>query len=172
MRVRLLHTAEVSPGHVRGAFSGLAPPLVPGEVSTFLPLLSSCYDRSRAQHDAPCVLLAVPEPEPGWMNLLLVGVDLFVPALTYVFGLSHVGGRRGVLSLARLAPPEEGPLSEEVLLRRLRVEVAHELGHAAGLVHCAVGDCAMHRSLWPESIDLKNPEFCASCREAVLRAGG
>lgn len=104
------------------------------------------------------------------MNLLLVGVDLFVPALTYVFGLSHLGGRRGVLSLARLKPPEESSLSEQVLLRRLDVEVAHELGHAAGLVHCVVNECAMHRSLWPESVDLKNPGFCASCR-ALLPHG-
>ena len=164
MKVRLLHTADVPPGHVRSAFSGLAPPLTPGETLLHRRSLSSFYDRSRAQYDAASALDAVPDPEPGWMNLLLVGVDLYVPALTYVFGLSHLGGGRGVLSLARLKPPEENAFSEELLGRRLRVEVAHELGHAAGLVHCVVNECAMHRSLWPESIDLKNPEFCASCR--------
>jgi archaemetzincin len=163
VRVRLLHTADVPPGHVRSAFSGLAPPLAPGESILFRGSLTPCYDRARAQYDAAGVLEAVPEPEPGWMNLLLVGVDLFVPALTYVFGLSHLAGRRGVLSLARLKPPEDNAFAEELLDRRLRVEVAHELGHAAGLVHCVVNDCAMHRSLWPESVDLKNPEFCASC---------
>lgn len=163
MRVRLLHTADVPPGHVRSAFSGLAPPLTAGDSVPFRGSLAPCYDRVRAQYDAFAVLEAVPTPEPGWLNLLLVGVDLFVPALTYVFGLSHLAGRRGVLSLSRLKPPEENAFSEEVLAHRLRVEVAHELGHAAGLVHCVVNDCAMHRSLWPESVDLKNPEFCASC---------
>ena len=163
MKVRLLHTADVPPGLVRSAFRGLAPPLVPGETVAFRESLARAYDRGRAQHDAATVLEAVPEPEAGWMNLLLVGVDLFVPALTYVFGLSHVDGRRGVLSLSRLKPPEESAVSEELLLRRLAIEVAHELGHAAGLVHCVVNDCAMHRSLWPESVDLKNPAFCASC---------
>ena len=164
MKVRLLHTGDVPPGHVRSAFSGLAPPLVPGEAMPFRTSLAATYDRTRAQYDAFSVLEVVPSPEAGWLNLLLVGVDLFVPALTYVFGLSHVGGRRGVLSLSRLKPPEESAVSEELLLRRLAIEVAHELGHAAGLVHCAVGDCAMHRSLWPESIDLKNPAYCLSCR--------
>ena len=164
MKVRLLHTADVSPGHVRSAFSGLAPPLAPGESLAHRVSLAPCYDRGRAQYDAFSVLDTVPAPEPEWLNLLLVGADLFVPALTYVFGLSHLSGGRGVLSLARLKPPEENELTETVLLHRLRVEVAHELGHAAGLVHCAVSDCAMHRSLWPESVDLKNPEFCGSCR--------
>jgi len=164
VKVRLLHTRDVPPGHVRSAFSGLPPPLVPAESAVFRGSLSSAYDRTRAQYDAAAVLEAVPDPGPGWLCLLLVEADLFVPALTYVFGLSHVDGRRGVLSLSRLKPPEESAVSEELLLRRLAIEVAHELGHAAGLVHCAVGDCAMHRSLWPESIDLKNPAYCLSCR--------
>jgi archaemetzincin len=163
VKVRLLHTADVSPGHVRSAFSGLAPPLSPGESLEHRASLVPCYDRVRAQYDAFSVLETVPAPEPDWLNLLLVGADLFVPALTYVFGLSHLAGGRGVLSLARLRPPEENEVTETTLVHRLRVEVAHELGHAAGLVHCAVNDCAMHRSLWPESVDLKNPEFCASC---------
>ena len=169
MKVRLLHTRDVPPGHVRSAFSGLAPPLVAAESAFFRGSLSSAYDRARAQYDAATVLEAVPDPGPGWLNLLLVDFDLFVPALTYVFGLSHLGGRRGVLSTARLKPPEESSVSEAVLLRRLDVEVAHELGHAAGLVHCVVNDCAMHRSLWPESVDLKNPAFCASCRALLPR---
>lgn len=172
MNVRLLHTADVQPGTVRSAFSGLAPPLSPGESIPFRGSLSSCYDRVRSQFDAASALELVPEPEAGWLNLLLVGVDLFVPALTYVFGLSHLAGRRGVLSLARLKPPEENATTEEVLHRRLRVEVAHELGHAAGLVHCVVNDCAMHRSLWPESVDLKNPDFCASCRVLLVERRG
>jgi len=167
VKVRLLHTRDVPPGHVRSAFSGLAPPLAAAESAVFKGSLSSAYDRSRAQYDAATVLESVPDPGPGWLNLLLVEVDLFVPALTYVFGLSHLGGRRGVLSTARLKPPEESAVSETILLRRLDVEVAHELGHAAGLVHCVVNDCAMHRSLWPESVDLKNPAFCASCRGLI-----
>ncbi|MBK8599073.1 MAG: peptidase M54 [Holophagales bacterium] len=170
MKVRLLHTADVSPGHVRSAFSGLAPPLVPGESLPHRGSFASFYDRARAQYDAFGVLETVPAPEPGWLNLLLLGADLFVPALTYVFGLSHLAGGRGILSVSRLKPPEENELSERVLVHRLRVEVAHELGHAAGLVHCAVNDCAMHRSLWPESVDLKNPEFCASCRARLPEA--
>ena len=122
-----------------------------------------CYDRTRAQVDASCLIEQVPEPEPGWSNLALTAADLFMPALTYVFGVSHLGGRRGIVSWFRLHPEEEGPDTRARFLRRITTEAVHELGHGMGLVHCVVPDCAMHRSLWPEGVDLKNPEYCPAC---------
>ena len=100
---------------------------------------------------------------PRYALLGLTGVDLFMPALTYVFGISHLGGRRGIVSWFRLHPDGKGPDAASVLVRRITTEVVHESGHAMGLVHCVVPDCAMHRSLWPEGVDLKRPDYCPAC---------
>ena len=118
--------------------------------------------------DAVAALEAIPAPEPGWTNLVLTPADLFVSALTYVFGLSHLGGRRCILSWARLKPESDETAYGVTLVRRLTVEMTHELGHSVGLVHCLRASCAMHRSLWPEAVDLKGAAFCDDCR-AELR---
>ncbi len=149
--------------------AGLPPPFVRGEHAKGIDL-RAYRDRVRSQVDAAAALDAVPAPAPGWTNLVLTPADLFVPALTYVFGLSHLGGHRGVLSWARLKPSAEEAALGVTLLRRLTVVMAHELGHGAGLAHCSLASCPMSRSLWVEAVDLKGSEFCADCA-AALRSG-
>jgi archaemetzincin len=129
--------------------------------------LDALLDRQRGQLDARALLQRLPPAAPGVHLLALVEVDLFLPVLTYVLGASELGRRRSVLSLARLVPPDAGP---GLLLYRASVEAVHELGHGLGLVHCAVPACPMHRTLWPEAIDLKQPLPCPSCL-AAIRAG-
>lgn len=166
--MRLLVPAEAPPGLAESAAAGLPAPFVAGEhVPGFS--LEAFRDHVRAQVDAAAALDAVPEPEVGWTNLLLTPADLFVPALTYVFGLSHLGGRRGVLSSFRLRPAPGEEALGITLLRRLTVVMTHELGHGAGLVHCRRADCPMNRSLWVESVDMKGTEFCADCRAELGR---
>jgi archaemetzincin len=133
------------------------------------PGLERFRDRMRAQVDAVAALDTVATPEPGWANLALTPADLFVTAITYVFGLSHLGGRRCVLSWARLKLEPGEPSPEATLVRRLAVEMTHELGHSVGLVHCPRADCPMHRSLWPEAVDLKGTLFCEECRSHLKR---
>jgi archaemetzincin len=166
MRVRLLVAAEAPPGLADEAVIGIAEPFTPGEALD-APDLERFRDRVRSQVDAVAALDAVPAPEPGVTNLLLTGADLFVPALTYVFGLSHLGGRRSVLSWARLKPEADQVSRGVTLARRLAIEMTHELGHSAGLVHCARAECPMHRSLWPEAVDMKETAFCDECRSAL-----
>ena len=62
-----------------------------------------------------------------------------------------------------LRAEEESAEAQARFTRRITVEAVHELGHGMGLVHCVVPDCAMHRSLWPEGVDLKRPEYCPAC---------
>jgi len=163
VNVRVLALGDVPPRLAEAVLAGLPRPYGGGETGRLVASLERCYDRTRAQVDAACLIGQIPEPEPGWALVGLTGVDLFMPALTYVFGISHLGGRRGIVSWFRLHPEETGPDAAGVLLRRITTEAVHELGHSLGLVHCVVPDCAMHRSLWPEGVDLKRPEYCPAC---------
>jgi archaemetzincin len=163
VKVDITVLGEAPPGLVDGVRERLPPPLRPGIVRRCEPPLGHCYDRHRAQLDAACTLEQLREAGDGAVALGVTGVDLFLPVLTFVFGASALGGRRSVVSWARLRPPEDGQVASQVLVRRLCTEAAHELGHALGLVHCVVPDCAMHRSLTPEAVDLKQATYCPSC---------
>lgn len=170
MNVRLLVPPEAPPGLLEGAAGALPAPFTAAEVRQGMPL-DPFLDHHRAQVDAARALEAMPQPERGWTALLLTAADLFVPALTYVFGLSHLGGRRGLLSWARLKPEASEAALGVTLSRRLTVEMTHELGHSVGLVHCARADCPMHRSLWPEAVDMKGIAFCDECRAELRKLG-
>jgi archaemetzincin len=173
VKARLLLLGEVPPGLAEAVLAGLPPPWSGGDAVRHPANLETCYDRQRAQVDALCVLEQIPPPPAGMAHLGLLSADLFLTALTYVFGVAHLDGGRAVASWARLR--EEGEYGEPgpVTVRRLVVEAVHELGHAVGLVHCAVPDCPMHRSLWPESVDLKQVDYCPSCLAQIAgRASG
>ena len=99
----------------------------------------------------------------------LVGVDLFVPVLTYVFGEAQLRGSSAVVSIHRLSPEVYGlPADEDLLLARLEKEAIHELGHTLGLLHCRAMSCVMRSSTYVEEIDLKPDTFCPAC-QALLQ---
>ena len=160
MKVRLaaLHPA---PELCQAILAGLPRPFEPGDRLELRLSQEPCRDRHRGQVDAACLVDLLPAPPPGWALLALTDADLFLPALTHVFGASRLGQGRGLLSWHRLQQPPE------LLRPRLLTEAVHELGHSVGLVHCAVPQCAMHRALWVESIDLKRPELCPACLESL-----
>lgn len=169
MKVRLLEIGRLPLGLSQWLQKRLPPPFSPGEIVPLRLDLSACRDVHRNQLDAQCVLDALPPAPEGHLLLALVADDLFFSVMTYVFGLTELGARRGVLSCHRLADDLEG--REEVLRQRALVEAVHELGHGVGLVHCQVNECAMHRTLWPEGIDTKEPRLCPTCLSA-LQANG
>jgi len=104
-------------------------------------------------------------------TLKLIGitkVDLYVPVLKYVFGLSEINGQCSLISLHRLIPQfYENPANHELLLTRAEKTALHELGHAFGLTHCRNRHCVMYSSTKIEDTDFKQPDFCPTCLELV-----
>lgn len=112
-------------------------------------------------------LAQAPLPE----GIALLGVteaDLYVPVLTFVFGEAQMPGRAALVSLHRLREEFYGlPPNPPQLDERLLKEALHELGHTQGLRHCGDWRCVMASSHAVEKLDVKDAEFCASCRRQL-----
>jgi archaemetzincin len=131
-----------------------------------------CFDPSRGQYRSTILLerLLTAPPDGAERRLGITSVDLFIPVLTFVFGEAQLDGTAAVVSTHRLAPEMYGlPPDPGLLAARIEKEAIHEVGHTLGLVHCTDGACVMHASTYVEEIDLKDAQFCASCRPAVIR---
>lgn len=116
------------------------------------PLLDALLDRAEAE-DA--------HPDERWM-LAVAGAALHAPGHGRVFGEAAIGGGCAVMGLASL---DDGKRCDETtLLGRATKEAVHELGHAAGLAHCADPLCVMYPSLHIADTDRKAERFCARCR--------
>jgi len=132
------------------------------------------YDAARNQYGSIPVLemLARQLPADARKLLAVTEHDLFIPVLTFVFGQAQLGGRVGVVSLARLRQEFYGLAPHrEVFMGRAVKEALHETGHMFGLVHCADRTCAMSLATSVRQIDIKQAAFCAACA-ARLPAGG
>jgi archaemetzincin len=101
----------------------------------------------------------------GSRLLGLIGRDLYLPMLSFVFGHAQLEGPVALVSLARLRQEFYGLRPDPDRLRqRAETEVAHELGHTFGLRHCEDSRCCMSLSTSIEEVDGKQPGFCRSCR--------
>jgi len=136
-----------------------------------LPPIDFAFDSARQQYASIAVLEMLLRRCPGGARLLAVTThDLFIPVLTFVFGQAQLGGRAGVVSLARLRQEFYGlPPDAEVLLARAAKEAVHETGHMFGLVHCSNRECAMTLSTRVVQIDFKAAHFCPPCAARVRR---
>jgi archaemetzincin len=137
-----------------------------------LPSADFAFDPARGQYGSIPVLSSLVErcPEDALKLLAITERDLFIPALTFVYGQAQLGGRVGVVSLARLRQEFYGlPANRPVFLERALKEALHETGHLFGLVHCAETECAMSLSTNIRQIDRKRAAFCASCSAHLLR---
>ena len=103
-------------------------------------------------------------PEERW-TLALTEAELCAPGRPFVFGEATLGGCCAVVSLARLRPHETS-LDPALLRERTLKEALHELGHVAGLAHCADPACVMAESSDVVEIDRKGAAFCPACRAA------
>lgn len=130
-------------------------------------------DPVRNQYYSTAILQAMqPLVEPGARLLAVTSVDLYVPVLTFVFGEAQLDGNCAVVSTARLHEEFYGlPARSDLLRERLVKEASHELGHTFGLRHCADWRCVMASSHAVERLDVKEAEFCGTCRKPVLHNG-
>lgn len=128
------------------------------------------YDERRSQYDCKAVLDRLKSrcPQQGIGILGITSVDLFLPILKYVFGLSEVGGRSAVISTHRLRPEfyQEQPDIPR-LLERVEKTAVHEVAHLVGLTHCRDLGCVMHASTIIQHTDAKGPTLCPTCLELL-----
>src|ERR1700690_2437913 len=104
----------------------------------------------------------------SWRMLGVVGVDLYIPILTFVFGEAQMGGPCALVSAHRLRQEFYGlPADPELYRQRVIKEAVHELGHTQSLTHCNDYSCAMAASHAVEWIDLKEGTLCSGCRAAA-----
>ncbi len=137
-----------------------------------LPGVEFAWDGTRKQYGSIQALEMLVRRCPD-DALKLLGVterDLFIPALTFVYGQAQLGGRAAVISLARLRQEfYQLPPNREAFLQRSYKEALHETGHTFGLVHCADPDCAMSLATNIRQIDRKRAAFCAACAAQLRR---
>ena len=129
--------------------------------------LQKAFDNGRNQYNSTALLSQLLRLGIGNTDkiIALVGVDLFIPILTYVFGEAQLSGPAAIVSCHRLANRFYG-MEDDVILHRERLEkeIVHEIGHTFGLKHCRQFECVMRSSTYVEEIDLKHSHFCVECR--------
>jgi archaemetzincin len=131
----------------------------------------ACFDPVRRQWNGARLLeeLDALGATQGVARVLgVTSFDLYIPILTFIFGLARLSGRPAVISLHRLLPEFYGlPADPDLVLRRLEKEALHEMGHTVGLKHCDEYSCVMHYSNTVEEVDLKGAAYCSACLAAV-----
>lgn len=136
------------------------------EVYASFPEPDYAFDSGRRQHSSTLILRNLSKVRPSGA-LRFVGIteaDLFIPMVTFVYGQAQLSGKVAVVSLARLDQGFYGLRSnKELLIRRARKEISHELGHTFGLIHCRNRSCIMSLSTEILQIDMKSEDFCPGC---------
>ena len=131
------------------------------------------FSKERNQYYSTAILEYIIENTIGNLNnyfVVLTELDLYIPALTFIFGEAQYKGRYSIISACRLH--EEfytGITNEKLLNERIIKEILHELGHNFGLNHCIDWDCVMHSSNSVEEVDIKGNFYCKSCIEELKK---
>ena len=123
-----------------------------------------CYNENREQYDALKILKKFDFPASAGKRIIYTSLDLYIPILTFVFGLAGLGGPTAIVSTCRLMNEFYGlPSDQDKLITRLYKETVHEYGHLLNLRHCSNYKCVMTSSSTVDDLDVKGDSFCTSC---------
>jgi archaemetzincin len=141
----------------------------PVEIGAGFSNLAQAYNPERKQYFSSKLLASLKKSERDERVVGIADVDLYVPRLNFVFGEADVGSGTAIVSLCRLRQEFYGLAPDEALfLERATKEIVHELGHTFGLGHCPNNKCVMHFSNSLADTDLKEANFCGSCRPKII----
>jgi archaemetzincin len=141
----------------------------PVEISATFSDLAQAYNPQRKQYISSKLLASLEKAEGEERVVGIADVDLYVPRLNFVFGEADIVSGTAIVSLCRLRQEYYGLASDEALfLERATKEIVHELGHTFGLGHCPNSKCVMHFSNSLADTDLKEANFCSSCRPKII----
>jgi archaemetzincin len=132
--------------------------------------LKKAYNAQRNQYYSTEILAQIiANPPPDAFRILgVVGPDIYIPVLTFLYGEAQFKGTGALLSIHRLYPDFYGQKDDaHLFLQRLIKEAIHELGHTYGLPHCDHPECVMRSSTYIEDVDEKSASFCKSCAERL-----
>jgi archaemetzincin len=161
----------------RGRYRWLATALgkcfgAPVSIGVKISDVSEAYDGERKQYLAERILSSmaglgmVTESQ----TLGVTEFDLYAPGLNFVFGQADMEAGVAIISLCRLRPEYYGLPGDENLFRQRAIkEAVHELGHTAGLRHCADIRCVMHFSNSLADTDWKSSAFCPKCSPRLIK---
>ena len=147
---------------------------IPVEIYRKKIALETAYDQRRNQYYSSALLSQIIKnpPTDAFRLLGVVGLDLYIPVLTYLFGEAQYKGLGALMSTFRLKNEfYRKPPDKNLFDQRLIKEAVHELGHTYGLFHCTHPDCVMRSSTYIEDVDEKSTSFCKFCQEIVSRSG-
>ena len=124
------------------------------------------FDASRLQYSSTLILREIVRslPSDAFRVLGVTEVDLFIPMLSFIYGQAQLGGKAGIVSVARLSQEFYGmPANQDLKANRTVKEAIHELGHTFGLIHCLDKGCPMSLATNIHQLDLKGSELCHGC---------
>lgn len=145
------------------------------QIANSLPIPKAAYNKAKHQYRSDIILdmiLNYAAEEDVFDRVLgIADFDMFTPRLSFVFGEAECPGKAAVISLRRLRPEfYRKTANMEILVDRSTKGAIHELGHTAGLKHCANPFCIMYFSNSVFETDRKRSMFCNKCSLKIQAA--
>jgi archaemetzincin len=159
-----------------GDIPDIAPKVIAAHISGYLKLHTTilkpmdnpvyALDKHRLQYNVGTILQNLESESFQDVQKIVgvLGVDLYVPVFTHVFGEARQGGNVAVVSLFRLGQePFKSNNVSSIVLERVAKVALHELCHLYDLTHCENQQCLMHFSENLNDLDTIPFYLCRYC---------